>query len=121
MEHKITLIILDGDIIIYEGEFENHKLAVSEAIKKLFELNCKSTISNIGEYTIDNYQHKDEYSDVKNLDLTNLPVKDTVPYCHGRFRCHRVFPDLMNNFSSMCESVMQNKYQFKFLIKPVEN
>ena len=119
MEHNIVLMILDGDIIIYQAEFKNHQLAVSEAIKKLFELNCESTISNIGEYTIDNYKNNNCYNDQQNLDLTNLPVKNTVPYCHGRFRSNRLFPDLMNNFSLMCENVMKNKYQFKFFVKQV--
>lgn len=119
MEHTIVLMILDGDIIVYEGEFENHKLAVLEAVKKLFELNCESTISNVGEYTINNYKNNDNYGDLERLDLTGLPVENVVPYCHGRFRSYRIFPDLMNNFSSMCENVMKNKYEFKFFVKQV--
>ncbi|AKI80347.1 hypothetical protein [Niemeyer virus] len=117
MDHKIYLTILDGDVIVYQSEFENHKLATSEAIKKLFELNCESFISNAGEYRIECYKRDPKDYDFDKLDLTGLPIKDSVKYCGGKFRAHRIFPDLMNNFPLMCDLAKNNKYKFMFTVK----
>jgi hypothetical protein len=113
MEYKIKIIITKKNIMWYEKIFDDHISAKLAIIKQLFKLNCHGTISNCGEFKLGNYNNDIYNHNVSRIDLTNLPVKDEVPYSHGCFRYYRVVPDLLNNLDLMCEEIIQNNGDIK--------